>query len=208
MTIRFESKCKNGTREERSRNEVLWQRMRLNPRRGSRSFFSLGCSRFFCCFRETARAVWAAGDEEGSRLEEAREQAKRGCCRLTNYTRSTRFTGDASSETIVHPRSFLYLFTLLFGRLCPPQKLDAAGSGSAACLHATVKRNERGRERERDCPREPGERTVDSIPRDEIGESRSGTRIRFPIECNRPPILAETSGRDALIGQLPRSTRA
>ena len=150
MTIRFESKCKNGTREERSRNEVLWQRMRLNPRRGSRSFFSLGCSRFFCCFRETARAVWAAGDEEGSRLEEAREQAKRGCCRLTNYTRSTRFTGDASSETIVHPRSFLYLFTLLFGRLCPPQKLDAAGSGSAACLHATVKRNERGRETARE----------------------------------------------------------
>lgn len=57
--------------------------------------------------------------DEESAQEGEDGKGKERSCRLTNYTRSTRFTGDALSETIVHPRSLLYLFTLPHDRLCP-----------------------------------------------------------------------------------------
>lgn len=61
--------------------------------------------------KEETRATEEDEEEEGEDGGR-REEGEEGSCRLTNYTRSARFTGDALSETIVHPRSLLYLFTL------------------------------------------------------------------------------------------------
>lgn len=84
-----------------------------------------------------AKALRHRGAREGKKRQAmaagGRGGAAGGSCRLTNYTRSTRFTGDALSETIVHPRSLLYLFTPPLGpRLCPLVNRPSPSGSSAS----------------------------------------------------------------------------
>lgn len=103
-----------------------------------------------------------------------------GSRRLTNYTRSTRFTGDALSETIVHPRSLLYLFTPPLGRLCPLVNRPSSTGFSASPFVPRGPREKDGRtRRSREHMRTRGRWS--SIRREKTEECRSTKGNPVPI---------------------------
>lgn len=127
-----------------------------------------------------------------SRSEKGKKRRQRGCRRtkgrgtrggsrrLTNYTRSTRFTGDALSETIVHPRSLLYLFTPPLGRLCPLVNRPSSTGFSASPFVPRGPREKDGRtRRSREHMRTRGRWS--SIRREKTEECRSTKGNPVPI---------------------------
>lgn len=124
------------------------------------------------------------------------QRGRGGSCRLTNYTRSTRFTGDALSETIVHPRSLLYLFTPPLGRLCPFVNRPSSLGSSASPFVPRGPHEKDGGTRRRASRRErEGDRAVFVAKKPRNADRRKG--IRFQSD-NRSP------GSSRALGGLAR----